>query len=161
MTLSEWIVCERDGRWAAALRMAIARQVTPLTGNQPVHEVRSLPELSARLAERPGALALVEVQRINFAETLSWLAEAGLTYPGARFIALVDREQSGGKAQSDMAGALLAAGAVGVVDSPRRLQHIRSVGQRHFASQGRMPDSVGENQSFAEWAWGLLPWQPA
>jgi hypothetical protein len=161
MTQSEWIVCERNGRWTAALRTAIARQDTPLTGNQPVHEVRSLPELSARVAERPGALALVEVHRINIAETLSWLAEAGLTYPGARFVALVDRHQSDGTAQSDMAGALLAAGAVGVADSPRRLQHVLSVGRRHFASQGRMPDGVSENQSLAEWAWGLLPWQPA
>jgi len=161
MTQCEWIVCERSGRWAAALRLAIARQRTSPIGKQPLHEVRSLQELAARLAERPRAVALVEVRRTNLAETLAWLAEAGPTYPKARFVVLVDREESDGEVGSGMTGVLLAAGAVGVADSPRRLQHVLAVGQRHFASQGRMPNGLGENQSLAEWAWALLPWQPA
>ena len=56
MTLPDWIVCERTGRWAAALRTTGTRQATHRKPPFRIVEVRSLSELEplalARILDR-------------------------------------------------------------------------------------------------------------
>jgi hypothetical protein len=159
MKACEWIVCERSGRWAAALRIAMAGQTSPLFGVRQLREVRSLEELTRTLEERRCALAFIEVRRANIGEALKWMADADLAYPGARCLALLDNEELDCAAQERIMDALRAAGAVEIAHSPRHLQPLLAIARRHAASQLSTPTDVG--QPFAEWAWSLLPWQSA
>jgi hypothetical protein len=86
MSRVEWIVCERSGRWAAAVRAALGRSAWSSSAVPRVYEVRQLGELRERLAERPDGLALVEVQRENFGDVLTWLADAARENRSARFV---------------------------------------------------------------------------
>ena len=77
MSRVEWIVCERSGRWAAAVRAArSADRLGRLRTFRAFMKCGNWSELRERLAERPDGLALVEAQRENFGDTLAWLAEA-------------------------------------------------------------------------------------
>src|SRR5262245_47205189 len=99
----EWIVCERSGRWAAAIRSAVSRSSWPSSDIPRIYEVRQLTDLKERLEVRPEVIALVESQRENFADVLFWLAEAVQDHRSARFVALVDRriwESAGHMARS-------------------------------------------------------------
>jgi hypothetical protein len=159
MTNCDWIVCEHSGRWASALRRAIGTETAPPVDQRQVREVRSLEELTVRLGERPRAVALVEVRRTNLAEALTWLADASSLYPRACCVALLDSSAFDDDVRTAVAEALSAAGAVEITDSPRHLQHVLAVGRRHAVSPVRVATGPDEHQSFAEWAWALLPWQ--
>jgi hypothetical protein len=124
-----------------------------------VFEVRSSQELAAQLAKRPCDIVCLEVRRTRLAETLAWLAENVPVYPKARFVALIDGNYVEAGAAADVSAALLAAGAIAVADSPRRLQCLLGVGQRHEAAQAIESQRLSENQTFAERAWSRLPWQ--
>lgn len=154
----EWIVCERSGRWAAALRRAVG----PVASDRrQLHEARSLGELTARLDELPRAVALVEVRRTNLAETLTWLADVSSLHPQARCVALLDCETFEHEVRNGVAEVVLAAGAVDVTDSPRHLRQVLAVGRRHATAPVETPPGLDDRQSLAEWAWALLPWQSA
>jgi hypothetical protein len=168
MSHVEWIVCERTGRWATALRMALGRSGWPPQSVPRLFEVRQLGELAARLDMRPDSLALVEVQRASFADVLIWLAEAGREHRRARFVALVDRgvwESIGSGLASrrcdrrPVVDALREAGADEVVTSPRQLQGVLALGRRHASLRAVHPNSLSAQMSIAAWAWQSLPWQ--
>ena len=173
MNQSEWIVCERRGRWAAALRVMLTRQDTAPREGQRLHEVRTLEEMAARLAERPDSLALVEVDRANLSKVLRWLTDAARGHSGARFVALLDRtlqrpatsDRTPQKIDGqnidgqDVVAALFEAGVVEVAISPRHLQHVRALAEQHAATLAARRPSATEGQSIVEWAWSLLPWQ--
>jgi hypothetical protein len=161
MTYSELIVCERSGRWAAALRVALHRQAFQSRVDYRLHEVRSLQELARRLEAPRPAIALVEVRPTNLAETLTWLAGACSSHSGIRCVALLDRREFDGHARNSVAVALRAAGAVDIVDSPRHLQSTLFAARRHAEGQCQYLPAGCSEPTFAEWAWGLLPWQPA
>src|SRR5688572_15105073 len=103
----EWIVCERTDRWAAALRVILARQVQWRSRMPRLYEVRSLAELASRLELRPDGLGLISVDNALVPRVLSWLAGAWMTHPRARFIALLEGDLS----QQDVGSVLLEAGA--------------------------------------------------
>jgi hypothetical protein len=152
-----WIICERTNRWAAALRFELAARGDALTKTS-IHDVRSLEELSARLAGLEDRLALVEVTSANFEAALNWLAAANRSEIGLVTVALLDRSLPG----DEVASALREAGVMEIADSPRRLHHIIELGRRaathaQFASNSR-PSS---DQTLDEWAMSLLPWQDA
>lgn len=159
MTECDWIVCERSGRWTAALRMAIRRQSVQCARTTQLREVRSLEELAAQLDERPLAMALVEVRRTNLTEALMWLADAAASYPRARFVALLDTEGIEHELRNSVLDVLFAAGAVDISDSPRHLHQVLTLGRRHTAWRTRQPAALAGRQTFAEWAWAALPWQ--
>ena len=167
MTDFSWIVCERTGRWASALRVGAARH-GPISGRQPgICEVRSQQELAERLEVRPQSLAFLEFHPSNLGKLLPWLADNSRKFPRANFIALLDG--TFGVAASphsnrlpdthDIADVLLEAGAAEIADSPRRLQHILALARRHAAIVGSLQSQAAREQSIADWAWSQLPWR--
>src|SRR5262245_7272051 len=86
-SVQTWVVCEQSARWAAALRLAIARrsnsQRTPR-----LHEVRGLEELVSFLNEHSSELALVEVGRANLAEVMEFLADEHTPQTGRKVVLL-------------------------------------------------------------------------
>ncbi len=163
-----WIVCERTSRWAAGVRTTAARHANTVQSTTRIVEVRTLGELSQRLDEQPNSLALVEVNDGNLASVLAWLTNAQGRYPHARFVALLDtllaaHDETWPVAQSgkvhDVVSALLEAGAVDVVESPRHLHSFLAIAERHRALAATNKAPSAENLPLLEWARTLLPWQ--
>jgi hypothetical protein len=157
MIKPHWIVCERSNRWAAAVRIALARQSPRDAVPQSLDEVRNLADLTTRLHEFPTSLVLLEVTLKNFDATLAWLSETTRRSSHMRAAALLDHGFSDNRVE--VATALREAGAAEVVLSPRQMQPVLSLGH-HFASKTRdaaLP--LTADQSIEKWAWGLLPWQ--
>jgi hypothetical protein len=124
-----------------------------------VEEIRSLHELKHSLANNPASIALIEVRHANVGDTLMWLDENITIYSRACFVALFDGEGMIDYDSGVVSDALLAAGAVTIAESPRQLQRIVRLGERHAAIQRSAPPWVGEKPSFSDWARSLLPWQ--
>jgi hypothetical protein len=168
MSRPEWTLCERSGRWAAALRAALGRTGWPLASLPKIVEVRQLDELTARLEARPDRLALVEVKRGGFADLLVWLSTANRAFPRARFVALVDRgvyewvdidPALRRRSRQSVVDTLHEAGAIEVVTSPLQLAALLSLGRQHGLLRSARVDGPAANASIAEWAWASLPWQ--
>lgn len=167
MSGPEWILCERTNRWASALRTALSRERSSQDGMPRLYEVRSLRDLSARLAARPDSLVLIEVDRATVGAVLAWLADAQRRYSDARFAALFDSELARPPStratpprnnRQDALDAVIEAGACDVALSPRHLRGILALGRRHanrLAARPTMPD----DRSITAWAWASLPWQ--
>jgi hypothetical protein len=149
-----WIVCETSGRWTAALRVTLARQGAAL-GRSRILEVRSLAELVVAADETPSALVLIEVRSDNFGATLSWLFQRWQRT--SRAVALLEAELSPAQASE----ALLEAGALAVIDSPRRIAEALSIAQRFAVSRSRLAKIGRSAESIADRAWTALPWQDA
>jgi hypothetical protein len=121
-----------------------------------------LEELSAFLDEGRHTVALVEVRQSTLAATLSWLSGACSSYShAARCVALLDCEGFDFESKSEATSALWAAGAVEISHSPRQLQRVLAIGQRHAQALARNATGPDAGQSIADWAWALLPWQSA
>ena len=170
---NHWIVCESAGRWSAALRVAIARQATKLgelAGSPQIDVVRTLAELDAAMREQSPALALVEVRSDNLAAVLELLAKSWRR--NVRLAALLDSElglqPSAGSSQSPdrpfAADALLEAGALAVIDSPRQISMLLNLAECQSLAGGRKVESADSDDSLAaivDRAWAALPWQDA
>ena len=165
LTVKKWVVCEKSGRWAAALRTTFER--LPKGQSMPrLHEVRTVEGLSTQL-DAPGRhLALIEVGRNNLAEVLQLLVRRGPRL--AQFVALLEdaSDQSRSPAVIDgepsvkpVADLLWEMGAAEVVESPRQLGGLLALHDRLAAALSSNIDGVAERQSFVDWAWSTLPWQ--
>lgn len=162
-----WIVCERSGRWAAALRIAMARQQTGEAAPPRLREVRHLVELSEYVREHRHALCLIEVRSDTYDQTLAWLAEAVHRQPAGRFIALLDGDccdgiespNVGDTRRRDVIDALREAGALDVVQSPRHLRQVLALADRHWAQSAQHAAADSADQSLSNWVAELLPWQ--
>ena len=158
-TVQTWVVCEQSGRWASALRLAIARRpnerLTPR-----LYEVRVLPELLLLLKDRSIELALVEVGRANLADMLELLVQGQITQ-SSRNVALLDQSicENNSAERRAVSDALWEAGAVDVVESPRSLVRLFALGERIADLSVKSGHNSLERQPVAEWAWSLLPWQ--
>jgi hypothetical protein len=152
-----WIICERSTRWAAALRMSLMLD-SRLNGNSMrIHEVRSLPELTECLTNQPTSVVLIEVSPNNLEATLAWLAATTGREKHVTAVALLDFDGA-----DVMADALREAGAMEVLQSPRQIRPVVTLGELHArrcqASAYGCPRS---EPSIESWAWSLLPWQDA
>jgi hypothetical protein len=168
MSENDWIICERTGRWAAAMRVRAARRESTIGREPRIYEVRSLEELARQLEVRPASLALIEVHSSNLSDLLSWLAENSRQFTRAHFVALLDRSLCAAARYDDLRwpaemnevhGALLEAGAAEISDSPRRLQYVFAMAERHAAIVRSSLGASAHEQSIANWAWSQLPWQ--
>lgn len=147
-----WLICEESGRWAAALRIAFDRsEHIPLPPR--LTESRNLAELSNPPSERQADLVLLEVGTTNAAQVLEFAARLGVE--GTPFAALLKDAL-----QSDRLTDLLwEVGAAEVVSSPRDLRGLLELYGRSTAhSRAGLGKSL-DNQSVADWASSLLPWQ--
>jgi hypothetical protein len=174
MTTTDWIVCERSTRWAAALRMTISSDSEQPAGSNTLREVRSIAELTGQLKSHPSSLVLIEVTQDNFDGVLNWLAATTRRANHTPAVALVswptdnrvrsstDVKDRPSQDRDAMAAALREAGALDVIDSPRRLRPVLALGRRHAGrcsiGMDNRPDA---SPSFEDWAWSLLPWQDA
>jgi len=167
MNSCDWIVCERTSRWAAALRVALAREDCGATSS--IYEVRTWKELASRLETQPNGVAIAEVQRDQLGSALVWLATARRRFPRARFTAALDISSTDTEGhassfrrdeQAEVVDALFEAGVAAVADSPRRLHAILALGRRHAAlCAAQSQPSPRDNLSVVNAAWASLPWQ--
>lgn len=159
MKQAQWTICERSGRWAAAVRLAIQRANWPATAVPRLFEVRRLIELEMRLDTQSNDVVMLEIHRENFADVLPWLAIASKLHPHARWAASIDADVAHRADREQLADALREAGASEVVHSPRQMQTILALGRWHAATQPLLPNSLPADLPIMAWAWASLPWQ--
>ncbi len=144
-----WIVCERTGRWIAALRQAVDRAAKRRGnhGSPDIRETRNLADFKAAFRERPRSLGLIEVRIETFAAVLDILSSENM--PGTPIVALLHDPLPG--------DALHEAGAIAVIDSPRRIASVVELANQISTMQSH--HNAAESLSIADWAWATLPWQ--
>lgn len=134
------IVCEREGRWAVALRRDLPRPEVR------VHETRSVEECWEMLTRWPASFVVVELTRANATAVLERMAWLERDFPLARVAVVADR------ALGFCEWLMREAGAVHFTVSPRRLGPLGGLAVRHLdaAPQARL--------SLTERIWAGLPW---
>jgi DNA-binding response OmpR family regulator len=133
------IVCEREGRWAAALRRELAAEGVR------VWETRGLDGLREELATSPASLAVLELPADPTA-AFAFAERMERDFPAARLVMVARREQAGYELP------LREAGAVDFLTTTRRAPRLARLACRHLA---RAPQP---SRSFAEQVWASLPW---
>jgi hypothetical protein len=152
-TSNPWIVCEKSGRWAAALRIALDQETSIVHGPR-ILEVRSLAELDAAMNKRSARLGFVEVRPDNLGAVLEILTNG--PHQNVRYVALLDDALAGHQLVADV---LWEAGAAEVIDSPRRMRPVLKFAELTAAVHTILPARTNELESIAERAWAALPWQ--
>lgn len=125
--------------WTSALR----RELPP--GGPHVHEVRTLAECEAMLAEWPASFVVVELAAAPvraLRRVLAW----GCDFPRARFAVVAVEGLRWLEADAR------ACGAVAFSISPSRVDGVAQAGLRHIARVPRPP------QELTERIWNELPW---
>lgn len=163
-----WVVCERSGRWAAALRIALARRPAYEVAPPRLREVRSLGELDEYVREHRRPLCLIEVRSDTFDQMLAWLADTARRQPAGRFVAVladdgscddIESPLSGDRRRHDVIDALREAGALEVAQSPRHMRQVLTLADRHWAESDQHTATDSAEQSLTEWVASRLPWQ--
>lgn len=142
MSAAHLIVCERTGRWAAALRQAAGAQRLPL------RETRSVPECREALSRSPWSVVAIELTTARLEESLDLLADIGAVFPSATAVAFAERELAD---HEELAREL---GAAAFVTSPRDLRPIVRLARRCFSAA---PIEEGD---IAARVMAQLPWAP-
>jgi hypothetical protein len=163
---ANWVLCEQTGRWVAAIRLAFLRFGSSKIAPR-FYETRTLDELRTEL-KRPGAnVALVEVRRDNLPQVFDLFSSQPWSC-ATHLIALMDYSlwHTGESSVSSLRhrkqqfiDALREAGALDVVESPRRLHGLLQLGER-LASQHVLSPEMN-NSSTGTWARSIIPWQDA
>jgi len=139
MNVPRFIVCERTGAWASAIRRQLPEGFR-------LREVRSLAECVVELREASGSLLGLELTPQNIEAVLELVAGLGRRFPRARALVLADPQLAGYRALSAEAG------AIWFTCSPRELQGLRATASKHWS---RLPEG---RESFAAQVWNELPW---
>ena len=134
-----FIVSERTGRWAVALRRALPEA--------PLRETRTLDECRAELDLSPASIAALEFTAAKGDEAAAFIAEVASRFPSARVVILADR----GLAENEWL--LRELGAAAWTDSPRELAAIVEVTRRHLESAAAPRPGLRE-QMLARLPWG-------
>ena len=152
-TSNPWIVCEKSGRWAAALRVTVGREKA---FNLAPHilEVRNSAELDEAMNNRSASLGFVEVCPDNLGAVLEMLTNS--PHQNVRYVALLDDALTGHQLVADV---LWEAGAAEVIDSPRRMRPALKLAELTAARHAKLPTRTSKLESIAERAWAALPWQ--
>ena len=139
MNESNVVVCEKTGRWAAAIR----RMLGPAFS---LCETRSWPACLQELRARTAALVAIEVLPENAEAVSRRLAELTKHTRHVYAILLADRSLQ------NVEWLLREAGAVHVLFSPREIIRVRPMWERLRA---QLPPS---RTTFREQVWSRLPW---
>lgn len=141
MTHAQVILCEKSGRWAAALRRALGKQLVPMA------ETRSIAQCGAALRSAPASLVALEVTSANLDAALGLIVHARREDSAARIVVLLD-------AGAESAESLLReAGGMDVLLTPRDASRLAGLAVRHLALAPRQ--ELGLRQQIAE----RLPWK--
>ncbi len=141
------IVCERSGRWAAALRRVLARELS-------LRETRSLAECEAELREAPESFLVVELTATHLGGVLELLTCVGAEYRWARIAVVAERSVAAGELTA-CEWTMREAGAIHFVTSPRQAAELARLAERHAALVPR------PKRSLAAQVWDSLPWPEA
>jgi len=139
-TPARWIVCEKTGRWATALRQE------PEARGTRVWETRSLAECWEMLPRWGASFVVAELTSANVDALLDRLARLPRDHPLCRVVVVADRSLA---RYEDL---VREAGAVWFVVSPRELGPLAATARRHL----RLAPS--EPRRLAERIWASLPW---
>jgi hypothetical protein len=115
--------------------------------------LRDLAEIATLPRERETDLVLIEVGAANLTQVLDLAAR--LNSERVPFVALLKDAVE----RSRLRDLLWEAGAVEVVSSPRDSRGLLELCARSATHSPEGPDNRFDQQSFADWAWSLLPWQ--
>jgi len=156
------ILCERTGRWAAALRRELGGEGTgpfclkdpkdaphhvPLSPHPSrIEETRSLSQAFRVLAGGPASFLIVELSRANVDSLLEHMTDLPRRFPLARLAVVSDRRLSGYR------WLVQEAGAVWYTSSPRRLASLAGLACRHLALAPK------QRRGLREQIWASLPW---
>lgn len=141
------IVCERSGRWAAALRRGLACELS-------LRETRSLTECEAELREATGSFLVIELTAANLTGVLELLARIGAEHRWARVAVVAERSLAEGE-WGACEWAVREAGAIHFATSPRKAAELARLAERHAALVPR------PKRSLAAQVWDSLPWPEA
>jgi hypothetical protein len=139
-TLPQFLVCEKTGFWAAAIRWQQGALPVPL------RQLRSLTDLRESWQESPNSIAAVEVTLNNAEAVLQLMLESRRLHDSARFILLITPPAA------PLTHLFLEVGPALVV-SMRQLNQVVQLVERHLAAQ-ELP-----SLSLRESVWARLPWQ--
>jgi len=140
-TRARWVVSERTGRWAIALRREAGAEGPRL------FETRSLPDAWSMLERFPASFLVAELTAAGAEALLNRMVQLRQDYPGARIAVVADR------ALADWEWLCREGGAVWFAASPREVRPIVGIARRHLRL---MPES----RDFLEELWDRLPWKP-
>ena len=135
------IVCEKTGRWAAALRGSLRQDRVSFV------ETRSLSQCAEALRASPVSLVAVEVTAPSLEPAASFIARACRSCPAARIVVLLDAEVNSAQPL------LREAGAVEVLLSVGEMPALARLARRHLALVP--PQKLGLRKAIAE----RLPWK--
>ncbi|MBN2477335.1 MAG: hypothetical protein JXB62_22205 [Pirellulales bacterium] len=135
------IVCERTGRWAAALR----RQLDP--SEVRLEETRTLGQCREALARAVASFLVAELTLCDIEPLLGQMARLPRDFPLARLAVVADRCLAGYE------WLMREAGAVHFTCSTRRLGPLAQAVRRHLA-QAPVPP-----QTLTQRIWASLPWK--
>ncbi len=138
--LPRLIVCERKGRWAAALRVHGGVPAGAMV------ETRSLPDCAAELRAHPRSFVLLELSARNGPAVVDWLAQLDQFDPRARAAVAADRSLRSWEPL------VREAGAVWFVTSPRDVGPVARMARRHLEAAPK------PHRELAEEIWDWLPW---
>ncbi len=139
IAVARLIVCERDGRWAVALRRELAG------AGVRVWETRTLDDCRRELIASPASFVVVQLGR-DVVETLRFVARQARDFPAACLAVAAKR------AQADIEWPAREAGAMHFLCSPRRAGLMARIACRHLA---QVPPP---HQSMSARIWAGLPW---
>jgi hypothetical protein len=140
MSRCHLIVCEKTGRWAAALRSALGERPPSLV------ETRSLAGCEAALVDAPHSLVALETTASNLEATLAFVGRSIGRFPRCYFVALLDPEIC------DAALLIREGGAIATFDSVLDAARIVRLAKRQLA---RAPRQEAEGR---ESVWERMPW---
>ena len=140
---ARWIVLERTGRWAVALRREL-----PGPGVR-IHETRSVPDCWEMLARHPASFVVAELTRANAGALLDRMAWLERDFPLTRVAVVAERSLA------SCEWLMREAGAVHFTVSPRQLRPLVCLAVRHLEAAPRPQRSITEQISAS------LPWGPA
>ena len=133
------IVCERTGRWAAALRREL------VDSGVRVWETRTLDDCWSELALSPASFVVLELGA-DVAGLLGRMTRRAGRFPAARLAVVADRSRA------DHQWLIREAGAVAFLCSPRKVGLLARLACRHLAQAPPL------QQSLTERIWAGLPW---
>jgi DNA-binding LytR/AlgR family response regulator len=137
---ARWIVSERKGTWAAALRRE------PEASGTRIHQTRSLAEFWEMLQGAPASFVVAELTAANAEALVDRLARLPREHPLARVAVVAERSLAPYEPW------VREAGAVAFLTSPRGLAPLAAMARRHL-QQAPAPE-----RGLAEQIWAGLPW---
>ena len=142
-TMNRLIVCERTGRWAAALRREFS---------QPIRQTRSLSQCWKELSAVGAGFAVVELTESNVEDLLRRMAQLQRDLPFVRLAVVAARRLAGYQ------WLMREAGAIHFVCSSRQLGPLALSASRHLENL-LQSWQTSPSQDSTERIWASLPWQ--